>query len=99
MSEARAPSPTPSERKRQDEVDRKREQEEQSKLPYKWTQTLNEVEVNVPISGNLKSRDLVVDLKKTHLKVQVKGQEPIIDVSLLQGSKMTLIQALPGRRH
>lgn len=73
-------SPTPSERKRKDEEDRKREEEEQSKLPYKWTQTLTEADVNVPIPGNLKSRDLIVDLKKTHLKVQVKGQEPIIDV-------------------
>ena len=75
-------SPTPSERKKKDEEDRKREEEEQSKLPYKWTQTLTEADVNVPIPGNLKSRDLVVDLKKTHLKVQVKGQEPIIDVCI-----------------
>ena len=73
-------SPTPSERKKRDEADRQREEEEQSKLPYKWTQTLNEADVNVPIPGNLKSRDLIVELKKTHLKVQVKGQDPIIDV-------------------
>lgn len=57
-----------------------KEREEQAKLPYKWSQTLNEAEISVPIPGNLKSRDLIVDLKKTHLKVQVKGQDPIIDV-------------------
>lgn len=81
MSEAREPSPSPEERKKQDEADRKREEEEQAALPYKWTQTLNEAEVTVPIPGNLKARDLVVELKKTHIKVQVKGQDPIIDVS------------------
>ncbi|OAL18663.1 hypothetical protein AYO20_11723 [Fonsecaea nubica] len=75
----RAPSPTPSERARKDAEDRQREEEEQAKLPYKWTQTLEEAEVSVPIQGNLKARDLVVELKKTHIKVAVKGQEPIID--------------------
>ena len=73
-------SPTPSERRKKDEVDRKREEEEQATLPYKWTQTLTEADVNVPIPGNLKAKDLVVDLKKTHLKVQIKGKDPIIDV-------------------
>lgn len=79
MSEARVPSPTPSERKRKDAEDKQREEEEQSKLPYKWTQTLTEAEVTVPIPGNMKSKDLIVELKKTHLKVAIKGQEPIID--------------------
>jgi len=80
MSDSRSKSPTPSERERKDVEDRKREQEEQAKLPYKWSQTLNEAEINIPIPGNLKSRDLIVDIQKTHLKVQVKGQEPTIDV-------------------
>lgn len=80
MSEERAPSPTPSERARKDAEDRKREEEEQAKLPYRWTQTLEEADVNVPIPGNLKARDLIVELKKTHIKVAIKGQEPIIDV-------------------
>lgn len=78
-SENRAPSPTPSEREKQDAADRKREEEEQAKLPYKWTQTLTEADVTIPIAGNFKSRDLIVELKKTHLKVSIKGQEPFID--------------------
>lgn len=78
--ESREPSPSAEERKKKDEDDRKREEEEQAKLPYKWTQTLNEADVNVSIPGNLKARDLIVELKKNHLKVQVKGQDPIIDV-------------------
>lgn len=81
MSEVRESSPTPSERARKDAEDRKREEEEQAKLPYKWTQTLEEADVIVPIPGNLKARDLVVELKKTHIKVGIKGQGPIIDVS------------------
>jgi len=78
-SENRDPSPTPSERERQDAADRTREQEEQAKLPYKWTQTLTEADITIPIAGNLKSRDVIVELKKTHLKVSIKGQEPFID--------------------
>ncbi|RMD41877.1 hypothetical protein DV735_g3235, partial [Chaetothyriales sp. CBS 134920] len=39
----------------------------------------HEAEVNVPIPGNLKSRDLIVELKKTSIKVAIKGQDPVID--------------------
>lgn len=81
MSEPRQVSPTPSERKRTDAEERRREEEEQSKLPYRWSQTLEEADVNIPIPGNLKARDLIVDLKKTHIKVAIKGQDPIIIVS------------------
>jgi len=75
----RPASPTPSERERKDAEDRKREEEEQAKLPYKWTQTLTEADVTVPIAANYKARDLIVELKKMKLKVQIKGQDPIID--------------------
>jgi hypothetical protein len=78
-SETRGQSPTPSEREKQDAADRQREEEEQAKLPYKWTQTLTEADITIPIAGNLKSRDLIVELKKAHLKVSIKGQEPLID--------------------
>lgn len=88
-SSNRDPSPSPSERARQDTEDRKREEEEQSKLPYKWSQTLEEAEVSVPIPGNLKARDLTVDLKKSHVKVAIKGQEPLIDVCGLPNSLAT----------
>ena len=83
----RPASPTPSERDRKDAEDRKREEEEQAKLPYQWTQTLTELDVTVPLAGSYKGRDLIVEMKKTRLKVQVKGQDPIIDVHIypLQG--------------
>jgi hypothetical protein len=61
---------------------RAKEAEEQAALPYKWTQIISELDVAVTVPGNLKARDLVVDLKKEHLKVGVKGQEPIIDDKL-----------------
>lgn len=74
-------SPTPSEREAKDKADRAREAEEQAKLPYKWRQTIGDVDVDVPVAANLRGRDIVVEMTKTKLKVGVKGQEPVIDVS------------------
>lgn len=49
---------------------------------YSWTQTLQEVTVNVPVPKGTKGRFVVCDIKKNHLKVGLKGQAPIINVSL-----------------
>merc|ERR1719317_1041808 len=46
---------------------------------YNWGQTLEEIELRVPLGGAFKSRDLVVSIEKKHLKVGIKGQPPIID--------------------
>ncbi|XP_078429600.1 protein BOBBER 1-like [Wolffia australiana] len=46
---------------------------------YSWTQTLQEVTVNIPVPAGTKSRFIVYDIKKNHLKVGLKGQPPIID--------------------
>ena len=46
---------------------------------YTWTQTLEELEVRVPLPMALRSRDLIIDIQKKRLKVQVKGQTPIVD--------------------
>ncbi|KAF2153270.1 CS-domain-containing protein [Myriangium duriaei CBS 260.36] len=72
-------SPTPSERERTDKEDRAREAEEQAKLPYKWTQTTADLDVSIPIPGNIKGRDLDVKLTKTSIKVAIKGQPAIIE--------------------
>lgn len=72
-------SPTPSEREKKDKEDRAREAEEQAKLPYKWTQTIQDLDITVPVPSNLRGKDIVVDMTKTKLKVGVKGQEPFID--------------------
>jgi hypothetical protein len=52
---------------------------------YSWTQTLQEVTLNVPVPTGTKSRFVVCEIKKNHLKVGLKGQPPIIEVSLLAG--------------
>lgn len=55
---------------------------------YKWTQTLEEIELRVPLKMVVKARDVVVDIKKTHLKVGLKGQDPIIDGDLHKTIKL-----------
>lgn len=78
------PSPTPSERDASDAAARAQEAAEQALLPYKWTQTIADVDITVPVAGKLRGRDIVVELSKTYLKVGVKGEkELIIDVSFL----------------
>ncbi|EGX96441.1 nuclear movement protein nudC [Cordyceps militaris CM01] len=68
--------PSPAE----DAAARAAELEAQAALPYKWTQTIGELDINFTVPGNLKSRDLVVEIKKLKLTAGIKGQEPIINV-------------------
>ena len=68
--------PTPE----QEAAARAKEAAEQAALPYKWTQTIADLDISFTVPGNLKGRDLVVDIQKTRLKAGVKGQDPIIDV-------------------
>jgi hypothetical protein len=48
---------------------------------YSWTQQLPEVNIIIPVPQGTKSRSVVCDIKKDRLKVGLKGQSPIIDVS------------------
>ena len=48
---------------------------------YSWTQTLSEVTALVPVPRGMKARQLDVIISKQHLRVGVKGEAPIIDVS------------------
>jgi HSP20 family molecular chaperone IbpA len=73
-------SPTPSEREAADKTTAAREAEEQAKLPYKWMQTIQDVDLTAQVPGNLKARDFDIKITKSHLRVAVKGQDPIIDV-------------------
>lgn len=79
-SSERPPSPTPSERERLDAEARKKEEAEQAALPYKWTQKIGEVDITIPVPGHIKPKDLIVEYKKTAIKAQIKGQEPLIEV-------------------
>merc|ERR1711976_591879 len=49
---------------------------------YKWTQTLEEIELRVPLPMAVKSRDCIVQLEKKSLKLGLKGHPLIIDGEL-----------------
>lgn len=57
---------------------------------YSWTQTLQEVEIRVPfkLPFPLKGKDLIVDMQKKHLKVALKGKDPVIDGDLFTTIKL-----------
>ncbi|GIL90506.1 hypothetical protein Vretimale_17611 [Volvox reticuliferus] len=46
---------------------------------YSWGQTLSEVSVSVPVPKGTKGRMLDVVITKTHFKVGLKGQQPILE--------------------
>jgi hypothetical protein len=76
----RPSSPTPEEREKLDKETKKKEEEEQSKLPYKWTQQIGDLDITSPISSNIKGKDLDVKITKTSIKAGIKGQDAIIEV-------------------
>ena len=68
-------NPTPE----QDAAARAKEASEQESLPYKWTQTISELDVTFAVPGNYKGKDLAVDLSKQKIKAGVRGQPPVLD--------------------
>ncbi|PYH42654.1 NudC domain-containing protein [Aspergillus saccharolyticus JOP 1030-1] len=79
MSES---NPTPADLAARDAEEQARkaaEEAEQATLPYKWTQTIRDVEVTIPVPGHLRGRDLDVVLTKTKIKVAIKGESAIIE--------------------
>lgn len=70
------------EEKAADAAARAKEAEEQAALPYKWTQTIGDVDITIEVPGNLKGKDINVEIKKTKLVVGIKGQEPILSGEL-----------------
>lgn len=49
---------------------------------YRWIQTLQEVELSVPLPLKVKARDCIVEFTKKHLKIGLKGHDFIIDGDL-----------------
>jgi hypothetical protein len=82
----RAPSPTPSERKRSDKDAKAKEESEQAKLPYKWTQTIGDLDLTAPIPSNIKGKDLDVKITKSGIKAGIKGKDAIIAVRPITSS-------------
>ena len=84
------PSPAElAERERTEKERKAQEDAEQSQLPYKWTQSIRDVDITIPVSGTLKGRDMDVVLTKSNIRVGVKGQPPIIEVPLLRPPILT----------
>ncbi|KAI4307116.1 hypothetical protein L6164_030336 [Bauhinia variegata] len=54
---------------------------------YSWTQSLQEVNINIPVPNGTKSRFVLCEIKKNHLKVVLKGEPPIIDGKLFRPVK------------
>ncbi|GCB17789.1 nuclear movement protein nudC [Aspergillus awamori] len=80
MADEQPPNPAELARREEEESARKaREAAEQAQLPYKWTQTIRDVEVTIPVASNIRGRDLDVVLTKTKIRVAIKGQEAFID--------------------
>ncbi|RMX82308.1 hypothetical protein D0869_06148 [Hortaea werneckii] len=80
--QARPASPSQEEREKLDAAAKAKELEEQSKLPYKWTQTIGELDLTAVIPANIKGKDLDVKFTRNGIKAAIKGQEPIIEVFL-----------------
>ncbi|XP_062005740.1 protein BOBBER 1-like [Rosa rugosa] len=54
---------------------------------YSWTQSLQEVNVLIPVPAGTNKRDVLYEVKTNHLKFGLKGQPPIIDGYLFQSIK------------
>ena len=61
-----------------DAAARAREQAEQAALPYKWDQTIKDVDITITIDAKYKGKDLVVAIARDSLSAGIKGQEPFV---------------------
>ncbi len=57
-------------------------------LPYSWNQTLEEVDIIVPVPKGTRSRDLLVVIAKKKLSVGLKGKDPVMAGDLCQEIKI-----------
>nr|CAG4643391.1 EOG090X0AH4 [Ilyocryptus agilis] len=94
QKKSQSPPPPPEEKKEEDEDPADAGKLEPNpgngcNLPqYRWTQTLSDIEVRIPLKAGLRSRDLVVDIQKSHLKAGIKNEPPIINDRLQHDVKV-----------
>ncbi|KAI9344969.1 HSP20-like chaperone [Obelidium mucronatum] len=78
------------EQERIDKEARAKEEAEQAALPYKWKQTLQDVEIRINVGKGVKGKDLDIQIKKDSLRVAFKNKkdEPIIEGTLCKSVKL-----------
>ncbi|GAB5592829.1 hypothetical protein Unana1_07729 [Umbelopsis nana] len=79
---------SPEERERHDKLQKEKEDAEQAQLPYKWKQTLQDVDVTIPVPAGTRGKNLDVVIKKKLIKVGLKGQPPILEGELCKDIKV-----------
>eukprot|EP00271_Cylindrocystis_brebissonii_P023267 TRINITY_DN9567_c0_g3_i1.p1 TRINITY_DN9567_c0_g3~~TRINITY_DN9567_c0_g3_i1.p1 ORF type:complete len:158 (+),score=30.01 TRINITY_DN9567_c0_g3_i1:354-827(+) len=57
------------------------------KTLYEWDQTIEEVNMFIPLPVGLPSRQLSVEIKRKHLRLGAKGNQPYLDHDLGGGVK------------
>ena len=70
-----------------DAAEKSKEEEDQAALPYKWRQTLGDVDLTVPITPGTRAKQLSVDIKRKRISVGLKGQPPIFSGELCNDVK------------
>lgn len=68
---------------------RLKEAAEQAVLPYRWRQTIADVDISIPVPVGTRGRDLNVVISSKKIKVGFKGQEPIMEVCRILSSLRT----------
>ncbi|RKP03530.1 hypothetical protein CXG81DRAFT_16912 [Caulochytrium protostelioides] len=82
------PEISPEVQKIKDAEARAKEQAEQDALPYKWRQTLTDVDITIAVPKGTRGRDVVVDIKRDQLTAGLKGQEPVMKGTLCAQVKL-----------
>merc|ERR1719433_28781 len=78
------------EEEEEEEDDAQEEESESGDMPnegfggdtdkYNWVQTLDELDVRIPVPYHIKGRMLNIDVTNTHMKVSIKGEpEPLVE--------------------
>ena len=57
-------------------------------MPYKWQQSLVDVDITIPVPKGTRARDLAVVIGKKKLSVGLKNQEPIMSGELCKEIKI-----------